>query len=71
MPTMYDDVNAICPYFNSSDKRKISCEGITDGCKTVLEFNTQKKRDIHREIFCDARYQNCEIYKMLEEKYKE
>lgn len=71
MPTMYDDVHAICPYFHSSNKRKISCEGITDGCTTTLEFESQEKRNMHRRIFCDAKYKNCEIYRMLEEKYEE
>lgn len=71
MPTMFDDVNAFCPYFQSSGKRKISCEGITDGCIITLNFETQEKRNTHRRIFCDAKYKNCEICRMLEEKYAE
>lgn len=71
MATMYDDVNAICPYFQGSEKKKISCEGITDGCKTTLEFRSGKERNQHRELFCNSKYRNCEIYKMLEEKYAE
>lgn len=71
MPTMFDEVKAICPYFQSSGKRNITCEGITDGCFTKLEFETQGKRNQHRRIFCDAKYQNCEVYRMLEDKYAE
>jgi hypothetical protein len=71
MPTMYDDVNAVCPFFRSSGKRKISCEGITDGCITSLEFNSGRKRDLHRKVFCNKKWQNCEIARMLEEKYEE
>lgn len=71
MATMFDDVNAVCPFFRYSDKRRISCEGITDGCVTNLEFDCKAKRDMHRSIFCDSKYKNCEIHKMLEEKYAE
>jgi hypothetical protein len=68
---MFDDVNVMCPFFYSSDKRRISCEGITDGCITTLNFVSQEKCNTHRRIFCDAKYRNCEIHKMLEEKYAE
>jgi hypothetical protein len=71
MATMYDDVDARCPYYQSSDKRRISCEGIADGCITSLHFLSQEKRNEHRRIFCDAKYENCEIHKMLEEKYSD
>lgn len=71
MATMYDDVDAKCPYFRSSDKREITCEGIADGCITALKFESQKKRNLHRSVFCDAKYKNCEIFRMLEEKYEE
>ena len=71
MPTMFDDVDAKCPFFLSGGKRKISCEGITDDCTTNLTFVSQQKRDQHRRIFCNARFQYCEIYMMLEKKYEE
>ena len=71
MPTMFDDVEAKCPFFLSSGKKKVTCEGITDDCTTSLNFISQQKRNLHRRIFCDARYTNCEIFKMLEEKYEE
>ena len=71
MATMFDDVNVLCPYFHSSSKRKISCEGVTDDCITTLEFATKEKRNMHHEVFCDAKYENCEIHKMLEDKYEE
>lgn len=71
MPTMYDDVNALCPFFRFSDKKEISCEGVADGCSTSLKFDTKSKRDLHRRVFCDSKYKNCEIFRMLEEKYAE
>ena len=71
MPTMFDDVDAKCPFFKASGTRKVSCEGITDDCIINLMFISEPKRNLHRKLFCDAKYQNCEIHKMLMEKYEE
>lgn len=71
MPTIFDDVEAKCPFFKYSGKQKIACEGITDDCTTWLMFSSEQKRNLHRKIFCNARYQNCEIFIMLNKKYEE
>jgi hypothetical protein len=71
MPTMYDDVDVKCPFFLSSGKRKVSCEGMTDDCTISLNFVTREKKCLHCEIFCNEHYKNCEIYRMLEEKYED
>lgn len=68
MPTSYDYANAKCPYFVGSKKTKISCEGITEESVILLEFFNNEKKNRHREIFCDNKYQNCEICRMLNEK---
>lgn len=69
MSTKYGDVNARCPYFRTSGKKDIVCEGITDGCTMVLKFKTENDRDKHREIFCNAKYGYCEMCRMLNGKY--
>ena len=71
MPTMFDDVEAQCPYFHYSQKKLIVCDGIIEGSTTKIEFNTQGKRNQHRRIFCDSKYKNCEICMMLEAIYNE
>ena len=71
MPTMYDYVYAKCPYFRGSKREKISCEGITDECVTEIKFTTEDKQRQHRAIFCNDKYQNCEICRMLDEKNEE
>lgn len=71
MPTMFDDVDVKCPFFLSSSKRKISCEGITDDCIITLTFSSQEKRNTQCKIFCDDKYGCCEIYRILQEKYEE
>jgi hypothetical protein len=71
MPTTFDDVNVKCPYFRSNKNRDILCEGITDVCITILRFESERKRDLQRDVFCSERYENCKVYRMLEEKYEE
>jgi hypothetical protein len=68
---MWDDFKAKCPYFRESSKKKIFCEGITDDCFLSLTFISEPKRALQRRLFCDAKYENCEIYRMLEEKYED
>jgi len=69
--TTYDDVHALCPFFQSSDKNRIICEGIVKGSRTALEFTKQGERSRHRTLYCDCRYQQCEVYKALMKKYEE
>lgn len=71
MPRTYNEGNIKCPFYMSMVRKNISCEGITADCITNLLFNTVEKRDLHRKIFCENRYMNCEIYTMLEKKYEE
>lgn len=71
MPTMYEDVDVKCPFFRSSGKRKLTCEGITDDFTISLNFITRDKKCLHCKIFCNEHFEKCEIYRMLEEKYED
>ena len=69
--TRFDDVDVKCPFYKGSNEKKISCEGITDDCIIILSFNSKAKRDIQKEIFCNQKYKNCEVCRMLLEKYED
>lgn len=71
MPRIYDNCLAKCPFFLSSGRKNVLCEGITSECTINLLFESEETRNLHREIFCDARYKNCEIYNLLKAKYEE
>lgn len=64
---MYDDVDAVCPFFRSSEMRKIVCDGFTDRCSMTINFKGNTDRNLHRRVFCNRKYENCEVYRMLEE----
>lgn len=71
MPRTYNEGLVQCPFYQAMSKKSITCEGITDDCITKILFQSAENMKLHRKIFCDAKYKNCEIYMMLEKKYEE
>ncbi len=69
MPTAYDCVDAKCPFFKGADKRSVKCDGVPGEFTISLKFPNRERKELHRSVFCDARYQYCEIYRVLEELY--
>ena len=67
----YEDASAKCPFYKSSDAKRISCEGITFGSVLIQSFSSRDKRNIQKHTFCDDRYENCEVYRVLMEKYED
>ena len=60
-----------CPFFLFSGRKSVGCEGITDDCFIRMVFKSEDKKKEHQKIFCEERYKNCEIYRMLMEKYED
>ena len=71
MATTYKDVDVICPFFREQAAKYISCEGLTEDSIIKLWFRVQKSKELHSDVFCEGKYKNCEIYRMLEAKYEE
>ena len=67
----YDDVNAICPFFLSGDKQRITCEGLIDRSRCINRFDYSKDREQYRSKYCDKHYEQCRIYRALNQKYEE
>lgn len=61
---------AQCPFFISSGKETVLCEGITNDCTVLLRFEAPEKRTVHRRHYCNNKYQECPMYKLLEDKYE-
>lgn len=66
-----NDGDILCPFYIARTTLSITCEGITEDCVTKIMFKSSTKKNLHRKIFCDKNYRNCEIYIMLEKKYEE
>lgn len=71
MPRTWDNADAICPFFQTSGIKMVTCEGVTADNMVCVLFQDTKKRLAWRRTFCDRDYKKCEIYKMVMKKYGE
>lgn len=56
-----------CPFYRlmDIDKRRITCEGITDRSLIAQFYQDKKGFNQQLELFCCASYKSCEIYNTL------
>ena len=61
-----------CPFYKYDDgKHRITCEGIVDNSTLSLNYNHKKDYKTQITVFCCEHYKNCEVYRLLMEKYQE
>ena len=60
-----------CPFYLRDDSKthKIICEGLGDAQCMAWYFSSRDERQRIRqmEIFCQGRYENCELYRVIRE----
>ena len=68
----YKQVYVRWPFYRSDDgQRHITCEGPTDESSLTLNFPRKSEFETQITVFCCEHYQNCEIYRMLMDKYED
>lgn len=71
MAESWREKNIRCPFFQSEDGRrhKIICEGLGDARSISWNFANEDERQRIRqiEVFCQGRYENCELYRTIQE----
>ena len=61
-----------CPFFKGHSAHEIRCEGIVDNSYLSLMFQKECDMRLQERIFCEGRYKNCEVCRMLlRDKYEE
>ena len=61
-----------CPFYKFDDgRRRITCEGIVEDCSLALIYRRKSDYEKQIDVFCCEYYKNCEVYRMLMEKYEE
>lgn len=65
----YGTQDVKCPFYKGEDEKTIKCEGvISDSC--TQPFKNGKKKEAHKEIYCDCyNFKNCPYHKILSKKY--
>lgn len=68
----YKQVYVRCPFYQSDDgRRHITCEGPTERSSMTLNFLRKAEFEKQIEVFCCEHYKNCEVYRILMEKYQD
>lgn len=75
---MYEDSDAICPFFKRMYKakgksfiNKISCEGLIDGTSIETTFTHNGQAEKYKCLYCDKHYfKACPVYKAVANKCK-
>lgn len=70
MPRIYDACHAKCPFFISSGKKNVVCEGLSEDCSVNLMFVSEEKRCSYRKTYCNSEYKTCTMFKLLDAKYE-
>ena len=66
----YKQIEVQCPFYKFDDgKRRITCEGIIDDSSLALIYHNKHDYETQINTFCCQYYINCEVYRMLMDKY--
>ena len=66
-----NDKDARCPFFCAHTKNSVICEGVIPDSSARLNFDSAKAKNIQYEVFCCGKYENCEMYRAIQENYEE
>lgn len=58
-----------CPFFLTETGKTISCEGVEDGTKNLMRFESSEDKVAYIEEHCCHYPNECKLRKILEEKY--
>lgn len=64
-----DASDAVCPFFRDHTSMTIGCESPIPGSAIRMTFEKKEDKTIQYKAFCCRRYQCCEIFRMVMEKY--
>jgi len=66
MPTnMHGCARVLCPFYRTEDPLSIGCEGPFEGSMFSIRFMNVPDKLQQREIFCEAAYKRCEVYRCI------
>lgn len=68
----YNQVYVQCPFYKEDDgKYSIICEGFGDALCLKQIYRTKAQYKLQMAVFCCEHYKNCEVYRLLMDKYDE
>lgn len=68
----YRQADVKCPFYKFDDgKRRITCEGLIADSSLALIYHKKCDYEMQIRTFCCNYYKNCEVYRILMDKYDE
>ncbi len=64
-----NDRDARCPFFVGHSKVSVLCEGLIPDSRIKINFDSAQTKDIQYNVFCSCRFENCEMYQALLDRY--
>ena len=61
---------AKCPFYHKESPQRVFCEGVVDNSSLTLNFMNAKFCQDYRFAYCNNKYKDCPVHKMLMDKYK-
>ncbi len=68
--TDWSSVKVTCPYYMGERDNYIICEGLINGTKMNVIFNTRDKKKSFKRENCEVFDRTCPIHSALEAKYE-
>lgn len=66
-----NDRDAKCPFFCSHTRDRVTCEGVIPDSRASMFFENKNGKKIQYNVFCCWKYENCEMYRASQQKYRE
>ena len=66
-----NDRDAKCPFFCAHTKDSVYCESLIPDSRIKLNFDTISKKNLHYNLFCCYKYENCELHQAVMKIYEE
>ena len=58
--------DVVCPFYRYDDGYcRVVCEGFTEDSSLVQQYRTKAGLKLQLDVFCSARCESCEIFRML------
>lgn len=61
---------AKCPFYHKEAPQRVFCEGVVDKSSLTLNFADAQGCQDYRFQYCNDKYRDCPVNKMLMDKYK-
>lgn len=68
-PEPWDAAEVKCPFYLTSWKKGVVCEGFIEGTRAETLFRTSRMKKEYMHARCDDNFKECPVFQNAEKKY--